>query len=213
MNALAAALAAAAGPRRAAATRDVAPMLEALNAKNGYSNEHVVAVRATAVVIARRLRLGRSERAALAAAALLHDVGKITVPDAILAKPGPLDPEEWIVMRSHPAAGARLLAPFVRDERIVAIVRGHHERWDGNGYPDGLAGTAIPLGARIVAVADAFQAMMEARPYRTALTRPVALDTIRSEAGRQFDPVCVEALDAATAPPHLSARPLVTPAL
>lgn len=212
MNALAAALAAA-GPRRAAATRDLAQMLEALNAKNGYSNEHVVAVRATAVVIARRLRLGRSERAALTAAALLHDVGKITVPDAILAKPGPLDPEEWAVMRSHSAAGARLLATFARDERIVAIVRGHHERWDGNGYPDGLAGTTIPLGARIVAVADAFQAMMETRPYRTALTRSLALDTIRSEAGHHFDPVCAQALDAAAASPRLSARPLATPAL
>ena len=213
MNALATALAIAAGPRGAAAARDVVPMLEALNTKNGYSNEHVVAVRATAVMIARRLRLGRSERAALAAAALLHDVGKISVPDAILAKAGPLDPEEWTVMRSHPAAGARLLESFVHDERIVAIVRGHHERWDGNGYPDGLAGTAIPLGARIVAVADAFQAMMEARPYRAAVARPVALDTIRSEAGHQFDPVCVEALDEATASRHLSARPLVTPAL
>jgi putative nucleotidyltransferase with HDIG domain len=212
MNNLAAALATVAGPRAAEATRGLAPMFEALDAKGGYSNEHVVAVRSTSMVIARKLRLGRTERAALAAAALLHDVGKLTVPDSILAKPGPLDEEEWAVMRSHSAAGERLLAPFVSDERIMAIVRSHHERWDGNGYPDGLAGLAIPLGARIVAVADAFQAMMEARPYRPALPRALALETIRSEGGHQFDPECVAALGAGRASTHAGASPSVTPA-
>jgi HD-GYP domain-containing protein (c-di-GMP phosphodiesterase class II) len=109
-------------------------------------------------------------------------------------------------MRSHSAAGAQLLAPLLDDAGIVAIVRSHHERWDGLGYPDGLAGSAIPLGARIVAVADAFQAMTEARPYRNAVTRTAAFDTIRAEAGRQFDPVCVEALEGSTATPRRSVR-------
>jgi putative nucleotidyltransferase with HDIG domain len=201
MNDLSAALATATGPRTTAATRALAPMLEALDAKDGYSNEHVVAVSSIAIIIAERLQLDHRQRAALAVAALLHDVGKVAVPDAILAKPGPLDADEWAVMRSHSAVGAQLLAPLLGDPRIVAIVRSHHERWDGQGYPDGLAGSAIPLGARIVAVADAFQAMTEVRPYRKALTRGVAFDTIRWEAGHQFDPTCVEALEASIALP------------
>jgi HD-GYP domain-containing protein (c-di-GMP phosphodiesterase class II) len=96
-------------------------------------------------------------------------------------------------MREHSAAGAQMLAPIVRDTRILAIVRSHHERWDGRGYPDGLAGESIPLGARIVAVADSFQAMLEARPYRPAVAAAEAIEVIDAEAGRQFDPACVSA--------------------
>ena len=212
MDDLSAALATATGPRTSAATRALAPMLEALEAKSGYSNEHAVAVSAIAMVIAAQLQLDRLERAALAVAALLHDVGKVVVPDAILGKPGPLDAEEWTVMRSHSAVGAQLLAPLLDDAGIVAIVRSHHERWDGLGYPDGLAGPAIPLGARIVAVADAFQAMTEARPYRNAVTRTAAFDTIRAEAGHQFDPACVVALEGSTAIPRRPARSVRTAA-
>jgi putative nucleotidyltransferase with HDIG domain len=130
MNDLSAALATATHSRTTAATGALAPMLEALDAKDGYSNEHAVAVSSIAIIIAERLRLNHRERAALAVAALLHDVGKVAVPDAILAKPGPLDPDEWAVMRTHSAAGAQLLAPLFGDPRIVAIVRSHHERWD-----------------------------------------------------------------------------------
>jgi putative nucleotidyltransferase with HDIG domain len=173
--------------------RGLAPMLEALEAKAGYSREHVIAVKSLALSIARELRLGWSERAALGRGALLHDVGKLTIPDEILSKPGPLDAEEWAVMREHSAAGAQMLAPIVRDTRILAIVRSHHERWDGRGYPDGLAGESIPLGARIVAVADSFQAMLEARPYRPAVAAAEAIEVIDAEAGRQFDPACVSA--------------------
>jgi HD-GYP domain-containing protein (c-di-GMP phosphodiesterase class II) len=115
-------------------------------------------------------------------------------------------------MRSHSAVGAQLLAPLLDDAGIVAIVRSHHERWDGLGYPDGLAGPAIPLGARIVAVADAFQAMTEARPYRNAVTRTAAFDTIRAEAGHQFDPACVVALEGSTAIPRRPARSVRTAA-
>ena len=179
--------------RHALSSRCLTQILEALETKAGYTAEHVVAVRSLALAIARELRLGRSERGAVSRGALLHDVGKLTVPDEILAKPGPLDAEEWEVMCGHSAAGAELLAPLVRDARIIAIVHSHHERWDGEGYPDRLAGDSIPLGARIVAVADAFQAMVEARPYRPALPAAEALELVNAEAGRQFDPACVSA--------------------
>lgn len=174
-------------------SRCLTPVLDALDAKAGYSVEHVTQVRSLALAIADELALRRSERAAVGHGALLHDVGKLTVPEEILTKPGPLDEHEWSVMREHSAAGARLLAPFVRDGRILAIVRSHHERWDGDGYPDGLAGEAIPLGARIVAVADAYQAMLEARPYRPAREPDDALELVQGEAGGQFDPACVAA--------------------
>jgi putative nucleotidyltransferase with HDIG domain len=168
-------------------------MLEALDAKAGTSIDHVLSVRSLALSIAGELRLGRSARQAVGRGALLHDVGKLSIPDVILTKPGPLDEREWDVMRSHSAAGMQLLTPFVRDRRVLAIVRCHHERWDGAGYPDGLAGDAIPLGARIVAVADSFQAMLESRPYRRALAPDDALERIAAEGGRQFDPACVDA--------------------
>ena len=123
-------------------------MLEALNAKNGYSNEHVVAVRATAVVIARRLR-SAAPNGPHSQQRRLHDVGKITAARRHPREAGPARPGGVGRDAKPLGTGARLLATFARDERIVAIVRGHHERWDGNGYPDGLAGTTIPLGARI----------------------------------------------------------------
>jgi HD-GYP domain-containing protein (c-di-GMP phosphodiesterase class II) len=114
----------------------------------------------------------------------------------VLTKPGPLNELEWAAMRRHAALGERLLAHILDQADVLAIVRSHHERWDGGGYPDGKRGDEIPLAARIVAVADAFQAMIEARPYRSPRTRVAALEEITSESGRQFDPSCVEALRA-----------------
>jgi HD-GYP domain-containing protein (c-di-GMP phosphodiesterase class II) len=130
-------------------------------------------------------------------AAHLHDVGKIGVPDHILHKPGPLDAEEWAVMRWHPIIGAEILRPvrvFCGRPGVCEIVLAHHERHDGAGYPFGLRGEAIPLGARIVAVADALSAMTEDRPYRKALPLDAAIDEVLRGAGRAFDPQVVREL-------------------
>src|SRR4029079_4096879 len=128
---------------------------------------------------------------ALGRGVLLHDIGKIGISDSILLKPGPLTPEEWTVMRTHPGLGRQLLEriPFLRD--AVPVVYHHHERWDGTGYPEGLAGSAIPLAARIFAVADAFDALTVDRPYSTAVSMAAARERIREASGTHFDPEVV----------------------
>jgi len=125
---------------------------------------------------------------------LLHDVGKIGVPEAILTKAGPLDEDEWVVMRTHPELGVRLVAS-IRSllGPAVAVIRSHHEHWDGGGYPDGLRGEEIPLAARVFSVCDAFDAMTSDRPYRRALPLEVAFDQILGGSGTQFDPQMVDA--------------------
>ena len=125
---------------------------------------------------------------------LLHDVGKIGIPEAILMKPGPLTGEEMTVMRTHPLIGVQIVAPMRRvlDEVTVEVIRHHHERFDGGGYPDGKAGGDIPLSARIFSVVDSFDAMTTDRPYRRALAMDEALTRLRGEAGRQFDPDVVD---------------------
>ena len=130
-------------------------------------------------------------------AAPLHDLGKIAIPDSILLKPGRLDPEELAVVQTHAVLGARVLAGGGAEVFEVAerIVRTHHERWDGGGYPDGLAGEAIPLAARIVHVADVFDVLLHERPYKEAWTVGQAAAEIRAGAGTQFDPAVVEAFD------------------
>jgi HD-GYP domain-containing protein (c-di-GMP phosphodiesterase class II) len=124
---------------------------------------------------------------------LLHDIGKIGIPDSILLKPGPLTPEEWRTMRTHPEIGKRLIEriPFLRG--AVPVVHCHHERWDGTGYPRGLRGDAIPLGARIFAVADALDAMTYDRPYSRAISFEAARREITRSAGTHFDPAVVDA--------------------
>jgi HD-GYP domain-containing protein (c-di-GMP phosphodiesterase class II) len=153
---------------------------------------HALQVALLSVRIGTAFGLRPRELETLELAAKLHDVGKLAVPRSILAKPGPLDDEEWTVIRSHPAEGARLLAPYVPSDDVLAIVRNHHERWDGAGYPEGLCEEEIPLGARIVAVVDAFCAMIEPRPYRLALDEDAARAELLEQAGRQFDPACAE---------------------
>ncbi len=123
-----------------------------------------------------------------------HDIGKIRVPESILNKPGPLDPREWAVMRRHTVTGEAILRPIADLRDILPIVRGSHERWDGRGYPDGLAQDVIPLGARVIAVCDAFRAMVEPRPYRPARQRDEARQELVHHAGTQFDRACVDAL-------------------
>jgi HD-GYP domain-containing protein (c-di-GMP phosphodiesterase class II) len=154
---------------------------------------HALRVAALSVRVGTALGLRPAELETLELAAKLHDVGKLAVSARILAKPGPLDEDEWAAMRRHPAEGARLLAPHVSSTEVLAIVRSHHERWDGAGYPEGLSAEQIPLGARIVAVVDAFCAMTEPRPYRPCLDHRAARSELVAQAGRQFDPVCADA--------------------
>lgn len=143
--------------------------------------------------MARQLALAPAERRAVVEGALLHDVGKVRIDPRILEKPGPLTKAERRRVNAHPLEGERLVGSVV-DPSVTDVVRAHHERWDGAGYPSGLAADEIPLAARVVAVADAFLAMLEDRPYRAPLSRAAALRELRAGAGTQFDPRCVAAL-------------------
>jgi len=149
---------------------------------------HSRRVHAYSLALARSHGLSPAELDALGRGVLLHDIGKIGISDAILLKPGPLTPEEWVIMRSHPEIGRQILEsiPFLRD--AIPVVHHHHERWDGTGYPLGLTGPVIPLGARIFAVADAFDAMTYDRPYSKAISLEAARDRVRDSAGTHFDP-------------------------
>ena len=129
----------------------------------------------------------------VARAAELHDIGKVGVPDAILDKPGPLDDDEWAFMRQHTLIGERILSAAPPSRPVARLVRSSHERWDGAGYPDGLEGAEIPLGARIIAACDAYEAMTADRPYSPALS-PAGRSPSSPSAGTQFDPEVVEAL-------------------
>lgn len=138
---------------------------------------------------ARFLGWDHEELRLLTLAGLLHDVGKLAVAREILHKPGPLTDDEWQVIRRHPVVSEQLVYRVTGSSRIASWVRSHHERWDGTGYPDGLAGTDIPLASRVLAVADAFDAMVGGRPYhRAPITPEAALAEIARQAGRQFDP-------------------------
>jgi HD-GYP domain-containing protein (c-di-GMP phosphodiesterase class II) len=142
------------------------------------------------------LELGwtRSQAALLRQAVVLHDVGKIGLPDEILRKPSALTEEDWATVREHPLIGERILRTVPGLEAVATAVRHEHERWDGEGYPDGLAGEDIPLASRITLVCDAFHAMTSDRPYRAALPREEALAELTRHAGTQFDPAVVTAL-------------------
>ena len=159
----------------------------------GYPDAHAIAVASCAVRIAARLGVEDTVIETIVEGALLHDVGKLRVDERILSKPGPLTPGERETIREHPIEGERIVGPIV-DPRVAGVVRAHHERWDGTGYPLGLAGVEIPLAARVVAVADAYLAMCEDRPYRGRLTRDEAVQELRECSGTQFDPACVDAL-------------------
>ena len=169
-------------------------LTRALTVRDPRMGDHFMEVCRLAESVALKLGLGPSERERVRLAAVLHDVGKIAVPDEILDKPGPLDEQEWELMRKHTLFGQRILeaAPALRD--IGPIVRSSHERIDGGGYPDGLAGHDIPVASRIIAVCDAFHAMTGLRPYREPRTQAAALEELEANAGTQFDPLVVEAL-------------------
>ena len=161
-------------------------------------DDHALGVAEYADRIAAELRLSESARRTVIVGALLHDVGKLLVDAAILSKPGPLTPAERRQVNRHPVEGERLVQGTV-DAAVAEVVRAHHERWDGAGYPNGLCAFQIPLAARVVAVADAFLAMLEQRPYRRPLSTKAALEELLACAGTQFDPACVDALVVALA--------------
>jgi diguanylate cyclase (GGDEF)-like protein/putative nucleotidyltransferase with HDIG domain len=167
---------------------------QAIDERNPASRGHARRVQAYALELAQALALPAHERQALRTAALLHDVGQVVVPEHVLGKPGRLSEAEFEKMKAHPGAGAEILAPAGLPVAILGIVRHHHERWDGSGYPDGLRGDAIPIGARVLAVADAFEALTSDRSYRARLEPKDALEVIATWSGVQFDPAVVEAL-------------------
>jgi putative nucleotidyltransferase with HDIG domain len=168
---------------------------DVVEADDGYTGEHCKSVLNLALAVAERLGLDANRRRNLEFAALLHDVGKIAIPKDILHKPGKLDPAEWAIMKSHTVEGQRVLTRvggFM--EEVGRVVRSHHERWDGQGYPDGLAGEAIPLEARIITCCDSWNAMRTDRVYRKALSYEVARAELVGNSGSQFDPTVVEVL-------------------
>lgn len=173
--------------RMDAAHKAVAALANAVEAKDPNTEQHCQRLANLAARLGAQAGLEGIELEAVAYGALLHDVGKIGVPEAILTKPTPLDVGEWEIMRRHPEIGERICEPLASAGAFTPIVRHHHERWDGRGYPDGLRGEAIPLGARIVGLVDAFDAMTHDRPYRRALPVPVAINELWRESGSQFD--------------------------
>jgi putative nucleotidyltransferase with HDIG domain len=168
-----------------------------VDARDAYTAGHSRRVRSISLAIGEELGLAAEEMEVLAQAALLHDIGKIAIPDAILLKPGRLTPEEWKVMRSHAEEGARIIARLGFVDPLVPVIRHHHERLDGSGYPDGLRGDGIPLLARIVHVADALDSMVTTRVYRPRLDSEAALAEIRNATGSQFCPTVAGALERA----------------
>lgn len=167
----------------------------AIDAKDPHTSMHSDEVAQIAHALALTMGLNPREADIIHVAGHLHDIGKIGVPDCVLGKQGPLSPAQWQAVRKHPQAGADILRPVASlvSLGIVDMVLHHHERYDGKGYPHGLKGTQIPLGARIIAVADSLSAMLQNRPYRRAMTFDIASAEIIKCSGSQFDPRVVEA--------------------
>lgn len=168
-------------------------LAHALEAKDEYTKGHSERVAEEAVTIARYLSLTQTEIENIWIAGFLHDIGKIGIRESVLNKQGKLDAAEWEMVQQHPVLAERILRPIEELREVIQTVRHHHERFDGTGYPDGLKGAGIPLGARILAVADSYDAMTSRRPYREALSDPETLDILEAGSGTQFDPVIVRA--------------------
>jgi HD domain len=175
-------------------TETIETLVSALEARNPDTNAHAKRIPALALGLASAMHLPLQFRRTLRLGSILHDVGKIGVPDSILLKPAALTDDEWLIMRKHPAIGEEMLRPIVFLSSVLPIVRHHHERWDGGGYPDGLVEKRIPLGARIVSVCDTFAAMISDRPYRAGLPIAAAVEELLKCSGTQFDPRCAQAL-------------------
>ena len=174
--------------------RTIEALALAIDAKDHTTHAHLHRVRTYALAIGKELGLEQQELDALRAAALLHDIGKLAVPDQIINKPGRLTPEEFDKMKIHPVVGAEILEKVVFPYPVAPIVRSHHEKWNGNGYPDGLKAEEIPIGARILAAVDCLDALASDRQYRKALSLDEAMTKVAEEAGTSFDPKVVEVL-------------------
>jgi ribonuclease P protein subunit RPR2 len=181
---------------RASYMATVRALSNAVEARDAYTGKHADRVNAYGLELARRAGLDVVGRPELEFGFLLHDVGKVAVPDAILFKTGPLTEDERALIAQHPVTGAEILRDVTFLGDGIDVVRHHHERWDGGGYPDGLAGEAIPLPARVFAVADTLDALTSDRPYRDAVGWDVAREIVHDAAGTQFDPAVVAAYDA-----------------
>jgi ribonuclease P protein subunit RPR2 len=173
----------------------VRALSNAVETRAGYTGNHAERATAYALEILRPLGISSSETAEVEFGFLLHDIGKIAIPDAILFKPGALTGEEQSLIRQHPLIGAQIVEAIEFLGGAADVVRSHHERWDGRGYPDGLSGEQIPMAARVFAVADVFDALTTKRPYRPASSFTVAREIITGQAGAQFDPRVVEAFN------------------
>jgi putative nucleotidyltransferase with HDIG domain len=174
--------------------RTIEALALAIEAKDQTTGDHLQRVRIYAMELAKELKLNDDETEALRAASVLHDIGKLAVPEHIISKPGKLTPEEFEKMKIHPIVGAEILEQVDFPYPVVPIVRAHHEKWDGSGYPSGLAGEAIPIGARILAAVDCLDALASDRQYRKALPLDQAMGVVVAEAGKSFDPRVVEIL-------------------
>ena len=182
-------------------------IVAAVDARDAYTAHHSDRVAAMAVVLAKALHLSAEDTATVQIAALAHNIGRISMPDAVLRKAGPLTDTEWEEMRRCPVTGYDILRKVPQFQRVALIVRHCHERWDGRGYPDKLAGAAIPLGACIIAVADSIDAMMSNRSYRPAMTGPVCLHEIEKNRGVMYDPQVGNTAHALLRPSAIGAHP------
>jgi diguanylate cyclase (GGDEF)-like protein/putative nucleotidyltransferase with HDIG domain len=168
-------------------------LARAIDAKDGTAENHIRRVQLYATAVARELGMSDAEAQAVRTAALLHDIGKLAVPEHILSKPGPLTAEEFQKVQAHPQVGADIIAAVPFPYPVAPLIQNHHERWDGRGYPRGLKGEEIPLGARILFLVDYFDALTSNRPYHEAMTFEAAVALIEQEAGKALDPRCVDA--------------------
>jgi putative nucleotidyltransferase with HDIG domain len=169
----------------------LAALSSALDARDRETEGHSVRVSRVACALGRRMGMNDDQAKVMERGALLHDIGKIGISDAVLLKPGKLDAQEWEIMRQHPDIGAHIIEgiPFLQE--AMPVIRFHQERWDGNGYPLGLKEIAIPLMARIFGVVDAFDALTSNRPYRTPMSQQEAVEYLQTQAGIAFDPLIV----------------------
>jgi HD-GYP domain-containing protein (c-di-GMP phosphodiesterase class II) len=167
-------------------------LIAAIEARDAYTSGHSTRVADTVLAIAARLGIAGHELDTIHMAAHMHDIGKIGIPDSILGKPGRLSESEWEIVKRHPKAGYDILCRSDALNDIAHIVLHHHERWDGRGYPEGLSREAIPLGSRIIAVADSMDAMLSERPYKKALTFCKCMRELENNKGRQFDPSIID---------------------
>ena len=168
--------------------KTIKSIASALDAKDPYTHGHSMRVTLYSIILAKELNVPESELEHIETAGLLHDIGKIAIPQAILCKPGRLTDDEFVIMKSHPANSEKLISSIKKLHEVSPGVKHHHERWDGKGYPDNLAGENIPFSARVIAIADTYDAMTSTRSYRKALDHDIAIAEIEKCAGTQFDP-------------------------